>query len=251
MRITEAKDHLINRLNLTQEQKDKLIALFRKYPNLESKIDWNNRNLKWEDFKSLLYDAGKSKSQALKKGIEGLKEGTDYRIVAETEEYIVYYPMTHLASKVLASDRVAPHKTARWCISTNDPSEWNQYTRDYGVDFFFFFGKDIDEDGEVLEGEKFAIARYPESMKSQLIPKLERNHLPYNRDEVLCEIFTENDVSLTEHDYRVWPFRAYGFNKDRISEEAWPSYFESPEDWMDRLRANNPNVQAPEEDEED
>ena len=117
-RFHEDKERLIRRLDLDPIQQDKLIRLFKQYPSLESKIDWNKRNLSWADFQDVLSQAGKSRNQAQKKGLEGLKRGQDYEIVKETADYVVYYPMNHLASKVLASRKVAPAFEGKWCIST-------------------------------------------------------------------------------------------------------------------------------------
>ena len=148
VKFIENKDHLIKRLNLTDEQKTKLIDLFKKYPNLESKIDWNRKDLNWPDFQEVLTSEGKSRSQAKKKGIEGLKEGEDYKLLEKNENYTVYYPLTHLGSKILA-DKVAPVDViGQWCISENEATWWNKYTSN-GTDFFFIFTAD----------DKYAVAR--------------------------------------------------------------------------------------------
>ena len=154
--LLESKDHLINKLDLEDEQKDRLKAFFKKHPNYESKIDWNNKDLQWEDFENLLTLEGKSKSQAKKVGIEGLIEDKDYKILAKNEHYTIYYPLTHLGSKVLASTKVAPYDEAKWCIAMNDPSYWHDYIEKL-IDFFFIFFF-TDEDGANWEN-KFAISR--------------------------------------------------------------------------------------------
>ena len=84
-RLYEKKDHLIKRNpNLTDAQKSEIIAVLNKYPNLEGNIDWNkSNNLTYEDFKFYILDnAGKSNSQAKKKGLAGLVEGEDYDILS-------------------------------------------------------------------------------------------------------------------------------------------------------------------------
>ena len=141
-RLFEKKDHLIKRLNLTDDQKEKLISFFNKYPNFESKIDWNNRNLKWEDFSDLLANEGKSNSQVKKRGIEGLIEGTDYNIAFEDENQIMYEILTHRASRAIASDKVGNSTTGKWCISMNDPVYWNNYTKS-GKEFYFIIRKSL------------------------------------------------------------------------------------------------------------
>lgn len=135
-RLFEKKDHLIKRLDLTDDQKERLISFFNKYPNYESKIDWNNRNLTWEDFRDLLAMEGKSNSQAKKRGVEGLIEGEDYEIALEDETRVIYKVLTHRASRILASDKVGNNTVGKWCISMNDDHYWNQYTGS-GKEFYF------------------------------------------------------------------------------------------------------------------
>ena len=154
-RFEENKDHLIDRLNIEEEQKEILKAFFKRYPNYESKIDWNRKDLIFKDFEELLANEGRSKSRAKKYGLEGLKLDEDYKIVFKREDLVIYYPLTFLASKTLANPKVAPlGVTGKWCISGgnyspgNDSKYWDQY-RKQGVDFFFIF----------TPTEKFAIAR--------------------------------------------------------------------------------------------
>lgn len=159
-RFLENKDRLIDKLDLTDEQKDQLKSYFKKYPTSESKIDWNRKDLKWEDFSDLFASEGKSKSQAKKKGISGLKEGIDYLYLGHEDgeygKYTVYYPMTFLASETLANPKVEPlGVTGKWCIAGgnygpgNEDKYWRQYTEEKNYDFFFIF----------TDKHKYAIAR--------------------------------------------------------------------------------------------
>lgn len=167
----ENKDRLIDKLELTDEQKDKLKAFFKKYPTSEAKIDWNRKDLKWKDFEPLLAIEGKSKSQAKKYGISGLKEGIDYKIIwegsIEAEPYptsidqnpeikvTIYYPLTFLGSQTLANPKVEPEGiTGKWCIAGGNygPNNDDKYFKNYveeGWDFFFIF----------TDNAKFAMAR--------------------------------------------------------------------------------------------
>lgn len=154
--LLENKDRLIDRLDLTDDQKTELKSFFKKHPGYENKIDWNRKDLTFADFKDLLALEGKSRSQAKKKGLPGLTEGTDYKILLETPDYAVYYPMTHLGSQMLASPKIAPKVTGEWCISMNKSTYWDSYT-DAGADFFFVFTTD----------RKYAIARLTSIMDKQ------------------------------------------------------------------------------------
>jgi len=168
-RLQEDKTHLINRLNLTDEQKNTLITFFKNHPNYESKVDWNNKNLTFEDFSELLALEGNTKSSKKKYGLSGKAQiedlvlDKDYKVLAQTEDYIIYYPLNFKASEVLAKPTTPPEGvTGKWCISGKNYSpgtqdqHWNSYvTR--GIDFFFVF----------LKTTKWAVARYPSDGPAQ------------------------------------------------------------------------------------
>ena len=201
-RLYEKKDNLIRKNpNLTEEQKQEIIEVLNKYPNLENNVDWNkNKYLTYEDFKELILDkAGKSRSQAKKKGVSGLTEGIDYDILYDKDGETLYAVYTHLASKVLASNRVEPQiwtesevvidwseeddysgsKTyrneegklvelkpgAKWCISMNDPYHWEKYTTE-GIIFFFWFRND-----DTLEDKYKKVAIGVDKWKNRIVSK--------------------------------------------------------------------------------
>lgn len=207
--LLENKDHLIDRLDLTDEQKSKLKDFFRKYPNLESKIDWNRKDLKWKDFEPLLASEGKSKSQAKKYGISGLKEGIDYKLIwegsIEAEPFesafdrnpeinvTIYYPLTFLGSETLANPKVAPEGiTGKWCIAGGNygPDNDDMYFKDYvkkGYDFFFIF----------TDNAKFAMARF---LKESDSLGTHQKLTVFNQDDQEVDIF-ENKYGQGIEDY--------------------------------------------------
>lgn len=194
-RFIENKDRLIDKLNLTDEQKTQLKDFFNKHPNYESKIDWNNKNLTWDDF-SGLFDLEYSKSKAKKKGIEGLKEGLDYLILEQNDLYTIYYPLDHKASQTLASTRVAPYTEGKWCISQNSSQWWDDYTN-RGIDFFFYFTKTA----------KYAIDR---RTRDEFIDKsLAETSAP-------MDIFSEQD-----HEMTIPEFKADQDYKNRADKDKW------------------------------
>lgn len=149
LKLLESKDHFIDKLDLTDEQKAELKDFFKKHPNYESKIDWNNKSLQYKDFADLLSQEGKSRNQARKNGIEGLTEGKDYTVLERNDRYTLYQIISHLGSKTIAGPKVEPlGVTGKWCISMNDPQWWDKYRRQ-GNEFFFVCFKDT----------KFAISR--------------------------------------------------------------------------------------------
>jgi hypothetical protein len=151
MLLPEKKDHVIKKLkNLSGDQKEELIAFFKKYPNYESKIDWNNKELSYKDFKDIM---GKvSKTQKLKdvkqKGIKGLEHGVDYiDLKTSSKGYDAYMPLTHEGSKHIASKYIGAGCEGKWCTAYQKTSEyWDDYT-DEGTKFIYII------DG----GEKYAV----------------------------------------------------------------------------------------------
>lgn len=162
--IKENKNHLIDRLGLTSDQKEKIKAFFAKHPSYESKIDWNNKSLSYKDFESLLALDGKSKTQAKKYGLSGLVEEKDYvdfgeATLPELGRCHLYQPLSYKGSVTLASNKVPPVKDngAQWCISYQKTGEyWYEYTKK-GIKFLFAF----------TENTKYALTIFPKWMHSE------------------------------------------------------------------------------------
>ena len=166
-RLYEKKDHLIRRNpNLTDEEKQEIIELLGKHSSYENKIDWNKSNsLTYEDFMSVLRPLYLNDLDP-----RGLIEGEDYDILYESEDEVLYSIYTYDASRILASNNVAPKMWtkipswcgreeftdeahafghfdsehgkmkpgAKWCISMQTSTKyWNQYSPE--IHFFFWF----------------------------------------------------------------------------------------------------------------
>ena len=159
-KFLENKDHLIDKLNLTDSQKEELKAFFTKHPSYESKIDWNNKSLTYKDFEPLLALDGKSKTQAKKNGLAGLVEGKDYVDFGEADiedlgRCHLYQPLSYKGSVTLASNKVPPVRDngAKWCISYQKTDEyWHNYSHE-GIKFLFVF----------TTSTKYALTIYPET----------------------------------------------------------------------------------------
>ena len=198
-RFFENKDRFIDKLDLTDDQKGELKAFFKDHPNYESKIDWNKKDLVYEDFKPVLALEGKSRNSIKKYGISGkakiadLEEGTDFDIIKQTSSYTLYFVKTFKGSEVLAKPSTPPEGvTGKWCIAgrnyspgTGD-SHWRSYTS-AGYWFFFIFTprakyalsfsvKNFDESGAeqitdsflkcfTSEDKKLSARLWPESVK--------------------------------------------------------------------------------------
>ena len=125
-KMLEKKDHLIKKLSgLTDEQKNTAIEFFNKHPNYESEIDWNRKDLDWEDFEAVINKDRISKSQ-LKNFV---KEGTYYLRLYTSKDLVIYQPLTWIGSRYLASKDVAPVIEGKWCISyQKDRKFWDNYS---------------------------------------------------------------------------------------------------------------------------
>lgn len=164
-RLLEDKSRLIDRLDLTDEQKETIKGFFKKHPGFENKIDWNRKDLKWEDFSEILALEGNTKSSKKKYGLSGQSQiedlvlDKDYKIIRQSDNMTIYYPLNFKASEVLAKPTTPPlGVTGKWCIAGKNYSpgtqdqHWNSYTT-RGIDFFFIF----------LNHTKWAVARYPDN----------------------------------------------------------------------------------------
>ena len=165
-KFLENKDRLIDKLDLTDEQKGQLKTFFNSHPNFENKIDWNKKDLKWEDFQEVLKLEGNTKSSQKKYGLSGkaqiedLVEGKDYDVILEEPQFCIYYPLTFKGSETLAKPTTPPlDVTGKWCIAGKNYSpgtrdqHWKRYTEERDIDFFFLF----------MEHRKYAIARYADN----------------------------------------------------------------------------------------
>jgi hypothetical protein len=125
-----SKDRFIlNNKNLTESQKQVLINIFNERRILEKEVNWNNKNLTWDDFKDVLI---KSSTGALKE----LKPRKDYVEIdgfrCDDPNFIgAYIPLNHNASFIMASKKLG-FARGKWCIAYNgDTKYWVEYA--YGT----------------------------------------------------------------------------------------------------------------------
>lgn len=111
--LRESKDRLIDKLSLTDEQKQTLKDFFKRHPSYENRIDWNNKNLTWEDFQDVLNTLSKSETKRqirsrTTKGLESLVAGRDYEVIDQQGTCTLYKILTYEAMCIIASNDVAP-----------------------------------------------------------------------------------------------------------------------------------------------
>lgn len=216
--LQEDKTRFIDRLNITDEQKEELKAFFKKHPNFEGKIDWNNKNLTYEDFSELLSMEGNTKSSQKKYGLSGqaqiedLKVGEDYEVLLDTDKYVVYYPLTFKASEILAKPTTPPEGvTGKWCIAGRNYSpgtqdqHWKKYVSN-NIDFFFIFTKDqritYTEPNFYVEftlepHQKYALARYKQGFV-EMFDSSDKQIFSFRKDEVNFILTEDIDKVIKE-----------------------------------------------------
>ena len=129
--IFEKKDHIIKKIpSLSKEQKKEITDFFKKKPNLESKINWNNwKRLTYDDFTKIMNtetttQKKKRRQKERRGGLQGLQRGKDYiEIKTKNKNFDVYIPLNPKAARVIASIHIGKCH-AKWCLAN---SQANRY----------------------------------------------------------------------------------------------------------------------------
>ncbi len=157
-KMLEKKDHIINKMNLTDEQKRIAIEFFTKHPNYESEIkNWQDPKLSWANLEAVINKPRNTKSQLkkrIRKGLESLKENVHYKVIYEDADNVFYQPLCYVAARILASNSVPPSVAhikdqagqplsgAKWCISYQKERDyWDDYTFEREKVFLFHFNR--------------------------------------------------------------------------------------------------------------
>lgn len=90
----------------------------------QRKLDLNK--IKEEEIDGIL--SSKTKSEAKRKGIEGLVKGVDYiEVPLKVSGAEAYIPLNHKASKAIAGSKHLCPVDAKWCTAQNNPENWLRY----------------------------------------------------------------------------------------------------------------------------
>ena len=223
IRLYEKKDHLIKKNpNLTEEQKQEIIAVLARQPSYESKIDWNrNSKLTYEDFLDVFRPLYINDLD-----FRGLVEGKDYDLLLDKPNEKLYFIHTHIASKIIASNAVEPKiwtkipswcgeeeftdeahafgyfdsehgnlkPGAKWCISMQTS---DRYWKKYEEDFLFFFWF---RDGEYIPDPNKKIAIEVDRDNGKVVLKYNgadtdiNSELPLYIEELIKEFYSKRDL---------------------------------------------------------
>jgi hypothetical protein len=146
--LQEKKDHLINKTNMSPEEKQTLIDFFKKHPNYESKFDWQKKDIKFEDFASIMQSQAESKSNIKNlsrtsdlTAIWNARKEKDFEILWHNETDIFVMPFSHDCC-VFMNSFDCYGTGAKWCIGTKDSNKyWQKYIIDDSTFFIFHYSK--------------------------------------------------------------------------------------------------------------
>jgi len=156
----EAKEHLIAKLNLPDEQKQEIQELVNRYASDKkkmSKIDWNKiSKYTYEELINILKEESKSQlKKRVRRGIAGITRNKEYIDItfSNLESHDAYAPINYNGS-------VALGLKTNWCISAKEnPGHWNVYTKERRIVFIML----IDHDKKLKEEyQKICIAISPD-----------------------------------------------------------------------------------------
>ena len=170
--LESSKDRFINKLNITDEEKQELKDFCDKYPQYASRIDWQRKDLTWDDIKPILELPSQSKSakkRQAKNDPKLLFQRGNFIVYKETESWLYVLPQSWEDAQFM--DSVAcGGEGAKWCIGwKKSPTHWNGYTSGEEEwktsSFVLAFNKNFDphiyddvpvetdenEDGDVIE----------------------------------------------------------------------------------------------------
>jgi len=175
----EAKEKLINALDMADDEREEIQQLVNQYPQKASGIDWQNKaqltfgkgenkevigDWTYENLKELLTrESKKDVKKNIRKGVAGVTEGVDYIYVDPPglkPGVEIFMPLTHKGSAAIG-------RASRWCTSQErEPSHWKSYTG-RGVMFFYILNPGAKDDNKSM----LAITIEPDRKSAQTFLK--------------------------------------------------------------------------------
>jgi hypothetical protein len=145
MKNITKKAKLIEQLNsLSTAEKEEAVAFFTKYTEYESRIDWNNKSLQYQDFEKVFKMADSSHKNIKRKAKtnpEILFEKYNCRIVHRTENILVVMPLDW-ECMVFFNSFNCGGTGAKWCIGyKNNPNHWYNYISAKDIFYLIYFVK--------------------------------------------------------------------------------------------------------------
>ena len=180
------KSRFINKLAaLSANDRNELIAFFTENPIFENLIDWNNRNLKRDDFNAVFALnrlSGKKRNNTINMFIN-----YNCKIICHTEEFVIVVPLDWYCAKFLNSFKCGGEGT-KWCIGNKQSdSHWNHYMETGNYFYFIYFFE-----RHPVFGKKLMI-RIDDQNKSSFFTQSDGQHdfdllANYLRDKIFIDI---------------------------------------------------------------
>ena len=132
------KARFINKLiDLSVKEKEKTIAFFTANPVFETRIDWNNKNLKPVDFETV-FALSRMSRRNRKSSIEMFKN-YNCKILTQTDEFVILVPLDWRCAQFLTSFNCGG-EGARWCIGSRDTDgHWERHMKTGSIFYFMYF----------------------------------------------------------------------------------------------------------------
>jgi hypothetical protein len=147
--LNENKDHLVNKLSsLSDHEKNLVIGFLHNHPNYESKIDWNKKDIQFNEFEKIFSENEQSKSRVKSKVKSGnlqaiwdARKENDFKVLKITDDEIYVAPLSWECAQFMNSFDCYGIG-AKWCIGySKSISHWVDYVLDRDYIFIFKFNR--------------------------------------------------------------------------------------------------------------
>ncbi|GHV86448.1 hypothetical protein AGMMS50230_20560 [Spirochaetia bacterium] len=143
MKNMTRKTRFIKNLSfLSSDEKEKVISFFTKYPVYESRIDWNNKALAYQDFEKVFTLAENSRKNIRRKSDTNplvLFEKHNCRIICQESEFIIVSPLDWECA-IFFNSFDCGGEGAKWCIGDKSTcSYWDSYINEQSIFYLVYF----------------------------------------------------------------------------------------------------------------
>jgi hypothetical protein len=129
---------------LSDDEKKQVISFFTQHPNYEKYIDWNKRNIGFEEFSKVIKIAENSNRRKRRKVKDSpLKMFEKYKckVIGQTDEFAIVLPVDR-ESMVFFNSFQCGGEGAKWCIGDRKSAKaWRCYMSLRCLFYFIFFLK--------------------------------------------------------------------------------------------------------------
>lgn len=213
--LQENKDRFIRALPWEEGETETILDFFHKHANLESKINWQNKDK--EEIKTeilSLMDLTKKNAATKAESKQAYKDlpkfGADWKVYYESDNWIYAMPFSWQACKY-ADSRQCGGQGARWCVGyEKDSTFFNNYFVKNKSAFLLAFNKNceitereydtLDKDEQLWRGLKYMIRIYVEDY-SDGTEECPQEVIDDNEYDLCVEIWDQPDDCIAMFNY--------------------------------------------------